>query len=91
MNGYLNQIAKGTEDSMEARLGCELAFMERVLAEMHSPDMSCGALRDENGTVYQLDLTFTTASQKAVLRLVRQGKNGRWKNSFAVTGYYKRA
>ena len=89
MNGYLNQIAKGTEDSMEARPGCELAFMERVLAELHSPDVSCDVLGDESGTVYQLDLTFTTPSQKAVLRLVRQGENGRWKNSFSVTGYYK--
>lgn len=91
MNGYLNQIAKGTEDSMEARPGYELAFMERVLAGMHSPDVACDVLRDESETAYQLDLTFTTPSQKAVLRLVRQGKNGRWKNNFAVTGYYKRA
>lgn len=89
-NNNFSKIAKGNENSMEARPGCELAFMELALAKMNSPTIEWNALKDECGTVYHLDLTFTTSKQRAVLQLTRQGKNGRWKNSFAARAYYKR-
>lgn len=89
-NNNFSKIAKGNEDSMEARPGCELAFMELALAKMNSPAIKWNALKDECGTVYHLDLTFTASNQRAVLQLTRQGKNGRWKNSFAAMAYYKK-
>lgn len=89
-NNIFSKIAKGNENSMEARPGCELAFMELALAKMNSPAVEWNALKDECGTVYRLDLTFKTSSQCAVLQLTRQGKNGRWKNSFAAQAYYKK-
>ena len=74
-NNNFSKIAKGNENSMEARPGCELAFMELALAKMESPAIEWNALGDECGTVFQLDLTFTTSTQCAVLQLTRQGKS----------------